>query len=208
MYLILIYKCFHLSWESFKNKSFLFKSKMARLRKFVSYRTVKRPYTRKSKYSKKNFIKVYPSSRIQRFQVGDAKRTFRYKAVIKAQVATQIRHNALEAARLTANKALEKGVGKNNYFLKMRVFPHHVLRENPLAKGAGADRMSTGMAHSFGKKVSSAAQLRKGQIIYEACVDKNGLSVAKLAMQRQIHKFPCKCSVQLYDTETGKEIFV
>mgnify|MGYP000670659981 CR=1 FL=1 len=181
---------------------------MAKLRKFVCYRNVKRPYTRKSKYSKKNFIKVYPSSRISRFQVGDAKRNFRYKCLIKVKEAVQVRHNALESARLTANKVLEKAVGKGNYFLKMRVFPHHVLRENPLAKGAGADRMSTGMAHSFGKNISSAAQLKAGQPIFEVNIDENGLKTGKLAMKRQAYKFPCKCTVEIIDTETGKQMFV
>ena len=75
---------------------------MAKLRKFVCYRKTEKPYTRKSKYAKKNFIKVYPSSRIQRFQTGDAKRSFRYKCTVKAKERVQIRHNALEAARITA----------------------------------------------------------------------------------------------------------
>lgn len=181
---------------------------MARLRKFVCYREVERPFTRKSKYSKKNFIKVYPSSRIQRFQTGDATRKFKYQCVVKSREHVQIRHNALESARVTANKAIEKVVGKGNYFLKMRVFPHHVLRENPLAKGAGADRMSTGMAHSFGKKVSSAAQVKPGQVLFELNVDANGLKAAKRAMKLQTYKYPCTCTVQILEKETGKEIFI
>ncbi len=181
---------------------------MARLRKFICYRRTERPYTRKSKYSKKNFIKVYPSSRIQRFQTGDPRRVFRYRLLVKANESVQVRHNALEAARLTANKHMEREVGKGNYFLKMRVYPHHVLRENPLAKGAGADRMSTGMANSFGKRVSSAAQVRKGQPIYELYVDENGLKAGKLAVKRQSYKFPCACSIEIVDTKTGKEIFI
>jgi len=127
---------------------------------------------------------------------------------VKTKSALQIRHNALESARLTANKALEKNLGKNNYFLKMRVFPHHILRENPLAAGAGADRMSTGMAHSYGKNVSIAAQLKQGQPVFEVDVDESGLKTAKLAMHRISHKLPCKCTIQIFDLKTKKEMFV
>jgi large subunit ribosomal protein L10e len=181
---------------------------MARIRKFVCYRTVERPFTRKSKYSKKNFVKVVPASKIQRFQVGDAARRFKYRFLVKSKSNIQLRHNALESARLTANKVLEKDLGKDNYFIKMRVFPHHILRENPLASGAGADRMSTGMAHSYGKNISSAAQLKAGQAVFEVDVDANGLKAGKLAAERMIHKFPCKCIVEIYDKETNKQIFV
>ena len=181
---------------------------MARIRKFVCYRTVERPFTRKSKYSKKNFVKVVPASKIQRFQVGDASKIFKYSCLIKSKSNIQIRHNALESARLTANKVLEKEVGKDNYFIKMRVFPHHILRENPLASGAGADRMSTGMAHSYGKNISSAAQLKAGQPIFEVSVDDLGLKTAKKAAQRMIYKFPCKCTVEIFNKETKKQVFV
>jgi len=181
---------------------------MAKLRKFVCYRRIERPFTRKSKYSKKNFVKVYPPSKIQRFELGDAAKKFRYKLLVRVKNRLQIRHNALEAARLTANKALEKHLGKDNYFLKIRVFPHHILRENPLAAGAGADRMSTGMAHSYGKNISVAAQLEEGQPVAEINVDEEGLKIAKLAMKRIAYKLPCSCTVEILDTKTNKQVFV
>ncbi len=181
---------------------------MARIRNFACYRTVERPFTRKSKYSKKNFVKVVPASKIQRFQTGDASRVFKYQFLIKSTAKIQVRHNALESARLTANKVMEKMLGKDGFFIKMRVFPHHILRENPLASGAGADRMSTGMAHSYGKNISSAAQLKVGQSIFEIDVDDNGLKAGKLAMHRMTYKFPCRCMVEAYNKQTGKQVFV
>lgn len=181
---------------------------MARIRNFACYRTVERPFTRKSKYSKKNFVKVVPASKIQRFQTGDAVKKFRYQFLIKSRANIQIRHNALESARLTGNKVMEKALGKEGYFIKMRVYPHHILRENPLASGAGADRMSTGMAHSYGKNISSAAQLKIGQAIFEIDVNDNGLKAGKLAMHRMTYKFPCKCIVETFNVETGKQVFV
>jgi len=181
---------------------------MARIRKFVCYRRLERPFTRKSKYSKKNFIKVVPASKIQRFEGGEAARKFRYKVFIKTKKDLQIRHNALEAARQTANKLLEKDIGKGGFFIKMRVYPHHILRENPLASGAGADRMSTGMAHSYGKNISSAAQLKMGQPIFEIDVEESGLQLAKKALQRMNHKFPCSCVIEILDTQKNKLVFV
>ena len=51
-----------------------------------------------------------------------------------------------------------KEVGRMNFHFKIRVYPHHVLRENKQATGAGADRVSEGMRLSFGKPVGTAAR--------------------------------------------------
>ena len=79
---------------------------------------------------------------------------------------------------------------KNNYYFTIDAYPHHILRENPLASGAGADRMSTGMKMSFGKAVGIAARVHKGQTIMEVCCNKKDISLAKLALTRARHKFP------------------
>jgi len=52
------------------------------------------------------------------------------------KTALQIRHNALESARMTCNRLLETNLGKSGYRLKIRTYPFHILRENPLAAGA------------------------------------------------------------------------
>ncbi len=181
---------------------------MARLRKFTCYRGLERPYTRKSKYSKLSYVKVIPASRISRHEIGNPIKRFRYSLLLKSMRNLQIRHNALEAGRLSANKLLETHLGKDDFFLKLRVYPHHVLRENPLATGAGADRMSTGMAHSFGKAISVAAQVKRGQSIVEVDVDEEGLKVAKDAMQRFGYKLPSRCTIEVIDRETGKRVVV
>ena len=49
---------------------------MAKLRKGVSYRSMERPYTRKSKYRKKNFVKASPHNLIARYETGDLKKKF------------------------------------------------------------------------------------------------------------------------------------
>lgn len=174
---------------------------MAKLRRAVAYRTIERPYTRKSKYRSKQFVRAVPNNNIVKYEMGDLKRKFKYVVSLHSNAHIQIRHNALESARLTSNRLLELKTGKNGYRLRLRVYPHHILRENPLAAGAGADRMSTGMKKSFGKAVGLAAQLKKGQVILEAYVDDEFLEVAKKAVDRAKHKFPCSCTLKVAEIE-------
>ncbi len=173
---------------------------MARIRKFVAYRRLERPYTRVSKYRKKAYIRGSPNIHIVKFDLGNPSKTFQYKVNLITKADLNIRHNALESARMTSNKVLEEKLGKNGYHMKIRVYPHHVLRENPLAAGAGADRMSTGMSHSFGKPIGAAARVLEGQTIMSVSVDKQNLDVAKKAMKRASYKFPCKCTIQVEES--------
>lgn len=170
---------------------------MAKLRRAVTWRRIERPYTRKSKYRSKQYVRATPQIKIAKFEMGDLKRKFEYVVSLHCGADIQIRHNALESARLTSNRLLELKCGKNGYKLKILVYPHHILRENPLASGAGADRMSTGMKKSFGKSVGLAAQVNKGQIILQANVDEEFLEVAKKAVLGAKYKIPCSCSVEV-----------
>jgi len=174
---------------------------MAKLRKGVSYRKIERPYTRRSKYRKKNFVRSSPHNLVVRYDMGDLKKKFEYTVEVNSKADLQIRHNALEAARKSSNRVLEKKTGKVGFRLKLRVYPHHVLRENPLASGAGADRMSTGMAHPFGKPIGLAAQIHKGQTVFEIEVDKNNIPAAKEAAHRIISKIPCQCQIVIVKNE-------
>ena len=168
---------------------------MAKLRKFCAYRRLERPYTRTSKYRKKSFIKARPHSKIVKFNMGDTKREFDFYFDLLSKNDLQVRHNALESARLACNRYLEKNLGKYGFYFEIRAFPHHILRENPLASGAGADRMSTGMKCSFGKAIGLAAQVQKGKEIFEVKVDKQNLEIAKKAMKSASYKMPCSCTV-------------
>ncbi len=168
---------------------------MAKLRKGCAYRRLERPYTRHSKFRAKSYVRAKPNIVIVKFDMGDPSKTFENKLILKSKDFLQIRHNALEAARQTSNRCLEKNCGKGNYHLKIKVYPHHILRENPLASGAGADRMSTGMKKSFGKIIGMAAQIKKGKTIMEVRVDKANIATAKLALKRASQKFACSCTI-------------
>ena len=168
---------------------------MARLRKFVAYRALERPFTRKSKYNEKSYLKSVPSIVIARFNMGNPRREYPYRVYLRVKCALQIRHNALESARQTANRMMEKAIGNTMYAMTLLVYPHHALRENKLAAGAGADRMSMGMSLSYGTVISLAAQLRVNQAVLRIDCDKVHLELAKKALHRASTKLPCTCIV-------------
>ena len=175
---------------------------MARLRKFAAYRRLDRPYTRVSKYKKKSYVKALPRHIIVRFVMGNLKKNFKYTFELKSKDDLNIRHNSIESARQSSNRLLEKELGKE-YRLQIVVFPHHILRENPVAAGAGADRFSTGMSHNFGKPHTVAARVKKGQTIFKLSVDKGKIGIAREALKRIQHKLPCGCLVEM--TENKKK---
>ena len=173
---------------------------MARIRKFAAYRSVERPYTRVSKFREKSFIRAIPHKNIVKYNMGHPNRQFGYKVNLVSKSALQIRHNALESARMSCNRFLEQSLGKGGYSLQIRPYPHHVLRENPLASGAGADRMSTGMKKSFGKPIGAAAQIKRGQIVFSLDVNKSNLNVAKDALKRASQKLPDSYTIDIIET--------
>ena len=166
------------------------------LRKALAYsKKHNRPYTRKSKSKSKAYIKVVPHNKIVRYILGnqkayeEGKLPFVLKMIAQEQVV--IRDNALEAGRMSLNKNLEKFL-PNKFYLAVRVYPHHMLRNNKTAAGAGADRISTGMTQSFGIIEGRAARVRAGQEIFLVAVDsEQSTSIARKVMAMSKAKVPC-----------------
>src|SRR3989344_256073 len=168
---------------------------MVRLRKFAAYQNLKRPYTRISKYTKKNFVRGgFPALKIIKFDMGTPQKQYNTLLVLNSLEAMNIRQNALESARMTSNRLLEKTLGKE-YHLRVKVYPFHVLRENALASGAGADRLSTGMKLAYGKPVGCAARVREKQTIIELRLNKAHLKLGREALTRAAKKLPCAYKV-------------
>ena len=115
--------------------------------------------------TRRKYMGGVPPSRITQFVSGNKTAKFPVQLSLTADERCQLRHNSLEAARISANKALEKYIGAANYCLNIRVYPHNVIRENKQATGAGADRVSQGMRRAFGKPVGTAARVRVNQIL-------------------------------------------
>jgi len=176
---------------------------MAKVRKFAAYRRIERPYTRVSKYRKKNYIRANPAIQIARFVMGNNRASYGYTLRLVSKEDLQIRSNAIESARLTCNKMIEDELGKTGYVIRVNKYPHHILRENPLASGAGADRMSTGMAASFGKPIGHAAQVRRGETIFTVKTDKKNLQLATKALHRASSKLPKGCYIKVSENKLG-----
>jgi len=173
---------------------------MASLRKATAYsRKRVRPYTRKSKNKSKSYIKVIPQNKIVKYNLGNQqafnKGKFKYILKFISDENVQIRDNALEAGRLIINKTLERRIPKQFYFV-IKVYPHHILRNNKTASGAGADRLSSGMKHSFGIVEGRAALVSPGsEIFFVATETEQGIRVAREAMAMVKSKMPCKSRI-------------
>ena len=160
------------------------------------YRKFQRPYTRQATHvPKKGYVKGVPSSKISEFEMGTLGK-YDKKLFLVAQQSVQIRHNALESARVSTVQTLDRGMGKGGtYFFKIRIYPHQVLRENALATGAGADRFQQGMRSSFGKPIGTAARVKTGQKMLEIRVNNEFIDVAKKALKQASYKLPTTCKV-------------
>lgn len=119
----------------------------------------------------------------------------------------QLSSEALEAARICANKYITKTAGKDAFHLRVRVHPFHVLRINKMLSCAGADRyvpipmhiwvaltlsprLQTGMRGAWGKPYGTVARVDIGQILLSVrCKDSNA-HVIQEALRRARYKFP------------------
>ncbi len=155
-----------------------------------------KPYTRVSQRKpRRSYVKGVPASKIHQFEMGKLKEEFTVKYYLVAGRDVQIRSNALEAARQIITKHLAINLGEDGFFLKILVYPHHVLRDHPMATGAGADRYSQGMRRSFGKPFSQAARLSENQRLVLAASSPGSESFIKEALDRASKKLPGVCKV-------------
>ncbi len=149
------------------------------------YRNVKQ-----HSYTRRKYMGGVPGSQVIHYDMGNKTSEFPVKLSLVVDERCQIRHIALEAARITANRAITAAAGRTGYHLKLRVYPHEVLRENKQATGAGADRVSSGMRGAFGKNVGTAARVSAGQKIFTISVNKENFASAKDALRKAGHKLP------------------
>ncbi len=173
---------------------------MATLRKASAYSKKRvRPYTRKSKNAQRAYIKAVPGIKIAKFEMGELKKDkrgkHRYAVRLITEVKVQIRDNSLEACRMFVNKMLDKDA-LGQYYFAVKVYPHHILRENKTAAGAGADRLSSGMKHSFGITIGRAAIANAGkEIFYISCENEKAARIARDALYQIKAKVPCKSRI-------------
>jgi large subunit ribosomal protein L10e len=152
-------------------------------------------------YTRRDFVKGFPQPKITKFTMGDTKAEFEYEARLISLESAQIRHNALEAARVATNRLLmEKLV--NNYQLQVHPYPHAILRENKMIFGAHADRLQDGMRRSFGKPVGTAARVKPNQTIISVRVNTDAVDLAKESLKRGSTKLPMPCRIVVEKAKT------
>jgi len=172
------------------------------LRKAATYsKHKKKPYTRKSNVKSKAYVKAIPSTVIVKFVMGDVKRflqkKFNYTVNLLASEPVLIRDNAIESARNLIHKELESEF-KGNYYFCIALYPHHVIRENKLIAGAGADRMQSGMKESFGTPIGIGARVKEGKEIFKVAVSgRNDISKVIKILKKTKAKLPCKSKIQV-----------
>jgi large subunit ribosomal protein L10e len=162
----------------------------------------KRPYTRRE------YITGIPGSKIAQHNMGNLQtdpHDYPVHISLEVEEECQIRHGALEASRLSANRRLLKEVGQENYKMVLRKFPHHVIRENKQATGAGADRVSDGMRQAFGKPVGTAARVGANETIFTCYCDPEDADTVKDAFRRSYNKISPPCRIVV---EKGEQLLV
>lgn len=145
-------------------------------------------------YTRKDFAPGAPNPKVARFTTGKNRPDYDQVLQLRSDGRVQIRHNALEAARVAANKKLTP-LGEDNYLLKVSVYPHVILRENKMIATAGADRLQEGMRKAFGKPIGLAARVHIGSVILELSVKTENLDKGREALKAASSKLPVKTKI-------------
>ena len=158
----------------------------------------KRAFTRYAvKVHRKSYTGAIPGIKTRQFNMGNGAKNFSHILDLKVGEHIQVRDNAIESTRMAINRFLNNKIGKDNYFMKIRVYPFQVLRENKQAQGAGADRVSQGMSRSFGKNIGRSVRVRPGQKIVSVLVDKENVDFAKEALMRANSRIGASLKVRI-----------
>ena len=149
-------------------------------------------FCRGKPYPKSRYNRGVPDPKIRIYDVGRKRANvdaFPYCVHIISEERNQVSSEALEAARVAANKYLTKFIGKDNFHMRCRVHPWHVLRINKMLSCAGADRLQTGMRGAFGKPIGKVARVKIGTIIYSVRIREADIKKAMEAFRRAKNKF-------------------
>ena len=153
-------------------------------------------------YVRREYIHGAPQPKITKFTMGNPKGDYSYRVSLLPLKRVQVRHNALEALRVAVNKQLADKLGGENYYLRIKAYPHVVLRENKMMAFAGADRLQEGMRRAFGKAVGLAARVEAGKPLVEVEVKPEGVEIAKNALKVGASKLPTPCTIEITPLKT------
>jgi large subunit ribosomal protein L10e len=147
-------------------------------------------------YTSKVYAPGAPNSKVARFTTGKAAHDYVYSIELISMGRVQIRSNALESARVAANKKLVS-LGEEGYLLTVKTYPHIILRENKMIATAGADRLQEGMRKAFGKPIGLAARVEIGTPVLELQVRAADVELGKKAIHAAKAKLPMLTDVRV-----------
>ena len=151
-------------------------------------------------WPKSRYNRGVPDSKIRAFDIGAKKAAYDelpFCVHLVSKELEQISSEAMEAARIAANKVLNKVSKKEGFHIRTRLHPFHVLRINKMLSCAGADRLQTGMRGAFGKPYGKVARVNINQVIVSIRVRDEFLNAAKTALFRASKKFPGRQTIQV-----------
>jgi large subunit ribosomal protein L10e len=150
-------------------------------------------YCKNKPYPKSRFNRGVPDPKIRIFDLGRKRANvdeFPLCIHLVSNEYEQLSSEALEAARICANKYMVKTSGKESFHLRVRAHPYHVVRINKMLSCAGADRLQTGMRGAFGKPNGTVARVNIGQILMSLRTKDSNRATALEALRRSQYKFP------------------
>merc|ERR1711917_224403 len=150
-------------------------------------------YCKNKPYPKSRFCRGVPDPKIRIFDLGKKKTgvdEFPKCVNLVSDEYAQLSAEALEAARICANKYMTKIAGKDAFHIRVRVHPFHIVRINKMLSCAGADRLQTGMRGAYGKPQGLVARVKIGQPIMSMRTKDNNKAHAIEAFRRAKFKFP------------------
>jgi large subunit ribosomal protein L10e len=145
-------------------------------------------------YTRKEYARGFPPPKITKFSMGDVKGEFQLQGQLISLERAQIRHCALEAARVATNRILMDKV-VNDYYMLVHTYPHIILRENKMIFGAHADRLQQGMRRSFGAAIGTAAKVEVDQPLITVKVKAGQEAIARESLKRGSAKLPIPCKI-------------
>eukprot|EP00094_Tigriopus_californicus_P005629 TCALIF_05426-PA protein Name:"Similar to RpL10 60S ribosomal protein L10 (Bombyx mandarina)" AED:0.18 eAED:0.18 QI:0/0/0/1/1/1/3/0/183 len=119
-------------------------------------------YCKNKPYPKSRFCRGVPDPKIRIYDLGRKKAgvdEFPLCVHLVSDEYEQLSAEALEAGRICCNKYMVKHTAKDQFHIRIRVHPFHVLRINKMLSCAGADRLQTGMRGAFGKPQGTVARI-------------------------------------------------
>ncbi len=156
-------------------------------------------------YTRLEYIHGAPMVQIPKFDMGTTsgadRARFNIAVKLVAREQGHIRAQSLEAARQISYKYLSRKIGDNNFYLRINIYPHHVLRENKMLAMAGADRLQEGMRLAFGSPAGRAARVHQGTVIIYVESTAQYVEAVKEALRRAASKISLPTRIMVMQKE-------